>query len=171
MHLFIKNNVNGGVYTISNRYANANNTYIDEPDETQPNSFIYYIAANNVYGYAMSQPLPTSGFRFLSQEEIDYLQIMDVPDDGPTGLILEVDLHYPHELHDLSNDYLLAPEKFFITKEMLSPYAKLCPTEHILTKKLVPKLTDKKIRYALCHFEGVHSSGNATDSCVPRSTV
>ena len=144
MHLFIENNIRGGVSMISNRYAKANNAYVGEPDDTEPTSFICYLDANNLYGFAMSQPLPTSGFKFLSQEEIDDLRVMDVPDDGPTGYILEVDLCYPHELHDLHNDYPLAPEKITVTKHMLSPYAKSFPTEHILSEKLIPNLANKE---------------------------
>ena len=43
-------------------------------------------------------------------------------EDNKKGVILEVDLEYPQELHDLHNDYPLAPEKMKVTKEMLSPY-------------------------------------------------
>ena len=92
-HLFIENNIRGGELMISNRYAKANNKYTkDGLDEKSPNMFLSYLNANNLYGYAMSQPLPTGNFRFLTEKEITDLEIMNVPDDNPTGYILEVDL-------------------------------------------------------------------------------
>ena len=38
------------------------------------------------------------------------------------GFILEIDLEYPSELHDMHNDYPLAPEKLEISQNMLSNY-------------------------------------------------
>ena len=143
-HLFIENNIRGGVSMISNRYAKANNKYTDDGlDSTRPASFISYLDANNLYGYAMSQPLPSGNFRFLTEDEIKHLDILNVPDDHPTGYILEVDMEYPHDLHELHNDYPLAPEKLLITKEMLSPYIQSFPGPHVSSQKLVPNLNDK----------------------------
>ena len=81
-----------------------------------------YLDANNLYGWAMSQPLPTGEFDWLNEEEIANLDIMQIPDNSEEGYILEVDLKYPKELHDLHNDYPLAPEKMKICPEMLLPY-------------------------------------------------
>ena len=143
-HLFIENSIRGGVSMISNRYAKANNKYTEDGlDLTRPSSFISYLDANNLYGYAMSQPLPTGNFRFLTENEIENLDILSVPDDHPTGYILEVDLEYPHDIHELHNDYPLAPEKVLITKEMLSPYIQSFSDRHVLSEKLVPNLKDK----------------------------
>ena len=143
-HMFIENNIKGGVSMISNRYAKANNKYTDDRlDSTRSTSFVSYLDANNLYGYAMSQPLPTGNFRFLTEDEIEHLDILNVPDDYPMGYILEVDMEYPHNLHELHNDYPLAPEKLLITKEMLSPYAQSFRDQHVLSEKLVPNLNDK----------------------------
>ena len=64
------------------------------------------------------------------------------------GLILEVDLEYPEELHDLHNDYPLAAEKIKVTKEMLSKYCKKFQINIIyqldLVHKLIPTLSNKK---------------------------
>ena len=82
----------------------------------------------------------------MSDDEIYNLDITNVPDDNPTGYILEVDLEYPrdlHELHELHNDNPLAPEKVTLTEEMLSPYSKSFPGKHVLTEKLIPNLNDK----------------------------
>ena len=104
---------------------------------------------NNLYGRAMVDPLPVSGFRFLSREEINNLNIKKVADDAEIGYALEVDLYYPYRLHNAHNDYPLAPEHLEITPGMLSAKSK-----HLLeklgkkppknNKKLVPNLMDKK---------------------------
>ena len=59
----------------------------------------------------MSQYLPTGGFRWMNQKQIDNLDLNKYHDESKKGLILEVDLKYPKDLHDLHNDYPLAPEK------------------------------------------------------------
>ena len=55
--------IRGGVATFSNRYAAANNKYIgDKYDPGLPSKYITYLDANNLYGWAISKPLPTHGF-------------------------------------------------------------------------------------------------------------
>ena len=69
----------------------------------------------------MSSFLATSDFRFLTEDEIASFDLSTTsPTDG-TGYVLEVDLDYPRELHDLHFDYPLAAEKLKIIREMLSP--------------------------------------------------
>ena len=106
-----------------------------------------YLDANNLYGWAMSQPLPTGEFDWLNEEEITNLDIMQIADNSEEGYILEVDLKYPKELHDLHNDYPLAPEKMKICPEMLSPYCKQLSEDlklgSVPVPKLVPNLNDK----------------------------
>jgi len=145
MHLLVENGIRGGVSVITSRYAKANNRYVNEnfDADAETASFICYLDANNLYGYSMSQPLPMSDFRFLSQDEIRNLDILSIADDAPVGFFLEVDLIYPRELHHEHNDMPLAPEKLVVTKDMLSEYAKSFPTEHIVTSKLIPNLNDK----------------------------
>ena len=63
------------------------------------------------------------------------------------GYILEVYLEYPDELHNLHNDYLLAPEKVEITYNMLSNYCKTIVDKYSIKvggiKELVPNLSKK----------------------------
>ena len=75
-------------------------------DPSKESKYIMYLDANNLYGYAMSQPLPTDGFQWMDSEELDNWQ--DIP------CILEVDLEYPTELHDLHNEYPLAAERLTV---------------------------------------------------------
>ena len=73
---------------------------------------IMYLDANNLYGWAMSQPLPTDEFECLTEQQIADLDVLDVPDDSKTGFLLEVDLEYPVNSHDMHSDYPLASEHF-----------------------------------------------------------
>ena len=147
MHQFIERGMRGGISIITTRYAKANNKYLSEHNPEKPIYFIIYLDANNLYGYAMVQPLPTGEFQWLSEQEIANLDITTVPDDAETGYFLEVDLEYPKELHELHNDYPLAPEKMQISPEMLSPYQQALKEElgykPAKVEKLVPNLWNK----------------------------
>ncbi|GBN57457.1 hypothetical protein AVEN_123852-1 [Araneus ventricosus] len=106
----------------------------------------------------MSQPLPVSDFEWLCPKEISLHEICQHPDDATTGYILEVDMEYPPELHDLHNSYPLAPERMVITPDKLSPTAmeilnemKMKPASKSL--KLVPNLSNK-LNYVL-HYRNL----------------
>jgi len=51
-----------------------------------------YLDANNLYGWAMSQPLPTHDFRWVEQNDIQQFKVMNIPDDNAIGYIIECDL-------------------------------------------------------------------------------
>ena len=84
-------------------------------------------------------------------------------EDSTKGLMLEVDLEYPQELHDLHNDYSLAPEQMKVTKEMLSPYCESIGEKFNISigqvHKLIPALK-KKEKYVLHYrnFTAIHRS-------------
>ena len=113
MFQFIEKGMRGGISYIANRYGEANNKYMREYDEKAPSKYIMYLDANNLYGWAMSQYLPTGGFKWMTDKKINVLNLADYKDDSKKGLILEVNLEYPKELHDLHNDYPLGPENNF----------------------------------------------------------
>ena len=75
-----------------------------------------------IYTVGLSQYLPTGGFRWLTDKQINKLDLAKYKEDSNKGLILEVDLKYPEELHDSHNDYPCAPQKVKVTKNMLSHY-------------------------------------------------
>ena len=108
----------------SKRYAKANNPDIEGYDPEKQKSYLLYLDANNLYGWAMSQPLPTGGFQW--EKDCKKLQktLVDHPYDSDHGYILEVDLEYPQELHETHNAYPLAPEKLKVKEEWLSGYQK-----------------------------------------------
>ena len=75
---------------ISHRYARANALGVENYDASKCSSYIMYLDANNLYGWAMSQPLPTSNFKWLTDKEMKELDVMMIPDDSPRGYILDV---------------------------------------------------------------------------------
>ena len=147
MHLFIERGMRGGISMVSKRYAKANNPLVEGYNPAEPTNYITYLDANNLYGWAMSLPLPKSGFqwkRVMPTEE----QIMKMKWNSKKGWILEVDLEYPEELHDWHNDYPLVPEKKVISPEKMSEYQQQLMADLDLTmpntEKLVLTLEDKE---------------------------
>lgn len=155
MFTFVEAGMRGGMSVISNRYARANNQYLHPEDysSSEPKSYICYLDANNLYGWAMSQPLPIGGFRFLSDAEVASIDFAAVPDDAEIGYILECDLLYPSELHALHNDFPLAPEHVTITETMLSPFCKSLNVKSAFTEKLLGTLMPK-LKYKL-HYRNL----------------
>ena len=157
MFQFIEKGLRGGISYIANRYGKANNKYMKEYNEKAPSKYIMYLDANNLYGWAMSQYLSTGGFRWMTQKQIDKINLAKYKEDSEKGLILEVDLGYPEYLHDLHNDYPLAPEKVKVTEDMLSDYCKKIAEKYGISTGLVYKLIPtlgKKEKYVL-HYRNL----------------
>ena len=159
MYQFIEKGLRGGVSYIANRYGKANNKYMKEYDEKAPSKYIMYLDANNLYGWAMSQYLPTGNFKWLSQKQIEKTNLGKYTENSKKGLILEVDFEYPKELHDLHNDYPLGPEKVKVAQDMLSDYCKKIADKFNISSglvhKLIPTLNDKE-KYIL-HYRNLQS--------------
>ena len=139
MLLMIEKGIRGGVSMVSNRYGKANNKYMKDYDKNKPSKYLMYFDKNNLYGWAMSQKLPVHSFKWMSNQELENLfnnQIVQVWEKTPC--ILEVDLEYPEELHDLHNDYPLCPERIECENGV---------------KKLIPNLCDKN-KYVL-HYKNL----------------
>ena len=127
MLLMVEKGIRGGVSMISNRYGKSNNKYMgDKFVASELCKYITYLDANNLYGWAISKPLPTHGFKWMKVSELETWE--------NHSCILEVDLEYPRSLHDLHSDYPLAPEQIEVNK----------------VSKLIPKLGYKK-KYILHH--------------------
>ena len=148
MHLFIERGMRGGISTVGEkRHAKANNKYMKDHDQSKEFSYIIYLDANNQYGWAMSQCLLTGNFRWLEKMPTEK-QIMSWKKDRKVGAILEVDLEYPEELHDLHNGYSLAPERSKVPATWLSEcqqkLAKELDIANDEVEKLLLILKDKK---------------------------
>ena len=157
MFQFIEKGSRGGISYIANRYAKANNKYMSEYDENMPSKYIIYLDANNLYGWAMSQYLPTGGFKWLTEKQINKINLAQYNEDSNKGLLIEVDLEYPKELHELHNSYPLAAERVCVNKDMLSEYCKTIATKYNistgLVHKLIPTLSNKE-KYVL-HYRNL----------------
>ena len=121
MYLFYERGIRGGQSVIFGKYAEANNKYMKYYDDNQETSYISYVDANNLYGWAMVKKLPCGDFKWYDsnnkrlKEWIEF--ILDYNEnDTDIGYTLGVDLTYPDELHDNHNDYPLAPERLKIKK-------------------------------------------------------
>ena len=144
MHLFIEKGMRGGISYINKRYSEANNENCPNYDNEKPKRYINYLDMNNLYGYAMSQYLPYADFRWVKNIDKIKKKLVSIKSNSSNGYTLEVDVEYPQELHDIHNDYPLAPAKIDIPKEWLSKYCLRIANAHNITtgtvKNLVPNL-------------------------------
>ena len=99
-YMFFEQGMRGGASYINKRYS-----------ETPKNKHILYLDMNNLYGCAMSQYLPISNFKWVKNVDKIEQKLMNIKNNSSAGYVLEVDLEYPKKLHDIHNDYPLAPEK------------------------------------------------------------
>ena len=112
MLLMVEKGISGGICHAILRYANTNNKYMKDYNKDKEESFLQYNDANNLYEYAMSEPLPVDGFeRMKDLSKIDEDFIKNYDENSDKGYILEVDVEYPKNLHDLHNDLPFLPEK------------------------------------------------------------
>ena len=125
MLLMFEQGIRGGITQAVCKYASANNKYMgDRFDPKSESSYLQYLDANNLYGWAMSQPLPTRGFKWV---DVNPNKISELATRTDKGYLLEVDVSYPKELHSPHNDLPFMCERMEING----------------VEKLVPNLRDK----------------------------
>ena len=155
MYIFFEKGTRGEVSFISNRYIKASNKNLKFYNPKQESKHIIYLDANNLYGYALSKFLSTSGFKWIDPKELD---LNKYTSNSSKGCVLEVDLEYSKELRELHNDYPLAPDKIEIKREILSDYQlKIADLYNIPIgniKKLLPNFFDKE-KYVI-YYENLH---------------
>ncbi|XP_065180407.1 uncharacterized protein LOC135810966 [Sycon ciliatum] len=149
MHLFVEAGLRGGISMASQRYGKANNPTMDQYNPAEPTSYLLYLDANNLYGWAMCQSMPTSEFAWCDK---NLSEILAHPVDSSTGFIVECDLEAPSSLHYYFNDYPLAPEVMRTFSDKLSPYQQALVEELKVSAvdgvKLTPSLLPKS-KYVL----------------------
>ena len=113
MLLMFERGIRGGITQPVHKWAIANNPYMGcEYDPLRPTNYLQHLDADNLYGWAMSQPLPTGEFKWVDIENLKggarelkrTIDMMVRNSNCGVGYVLEVDVKYPRELHDLPND-------------------------------------------------------------------
>ena len=105
MLLMVEKGIRGGICHTRYRYFEVNNKSMKHYDKNEESSFLEYSDTNNLYGFAMIQPLPVDGFKLVENvSKIDEDFIKNYDEDSDKGYILEVDVEYPKNLHDLHSD-------------------------------------------------------------------
>ena len=126
MLLMFERGIRDGITQAVRKYASANNKYMgDRFDPKSESSYFQYLDPNNLYGWAMSQPLPAGGFKWV---DVNPNEISELATRTDKGYLLEVDVSYPKELHNPHNDLPFMCERMEING----------------VEKLVPNLRDKK---------------------------
>ena len=107
MYILFEKGTRVEIFYFFNRYSKANKKYLKSSDRKH----IIYLDVNNLYDYAMSKFLGTSGFKCIDSKEFD---LNNYTSNSSKGYFLQVDLEYPKELCVLHDDYPLAPDKMEI---------------------------------------------------------
>ena len=112
MLLMFDQGIRVGITQAVRKYTAANNPYMG--DKFNPNkgtTYLQYLDVNNLHGWAMLQPLPTGGFHWV---DVGKYKISELATRTDKGYVLEVDVSYPHELHDSHNDLPCMYERMMI---------------------------------------------------------
>ena len=118
--------IRGGITQAVRKYVSTNNKYMrDKFNPNEDTTYLQYLDANNLYGWAMSQPFPTGGFKWV---DVNPNEISELATRTDKGYILEVDVSYSKDLHDSHNHLPFMCERMEING----------------VEKLVPNLRDKK---------------------------
>ena len=124
MLLMFERGIRGGITQSVHRWTKANDPYMNSFNPNEKTSYLQYLDANNLYGWAMSQALPTGGFKWTKVKPEDIPSLAKLKNKG---YLLEADVKYPKELHDSHNDLPFMFKKLKING----------------VQKLVPNLFDK----------------------------
>ena len=141
-YLFVESGIRGGISQISHRYAEANNKYLKNYDETKEDSYITYLDANNLYGGAMCQYLPIKNFEWDNNEWTKE-KILLLEDDAEIGYLFSVNISLDKSYHPHFNNYPSFPESLAIKSRYLNIWQQENYKEND-TKKLCLTFHDKK---------------------------
>ena len=104
--------VRGGLTQAVRRYAVANNKCMPNYKANIVSSYLEYLDASNLYGWAMRKKLPINGYKWaknLNQYTEEFIKNYD--ENSDLGYLLEVDVEYPKHLHRDHEDLPFLPEK------------------------------------------------------------
>ena len=138
--LLLENNIRGGISSVMG----------DRFVESNENKQILYIDANNLYGWVMSQYLPTGSFEKLElhgdyQQEQIVEDLLQVPDDNESGFFIECDLEYPAEIKEKTKNFPLCPYQTKADPNLFSEFMNsVNQPNYKPTQKLVCDLNSKE---------------------------
>ena len=119
MLLMIEKGTRGGICQAIHRYIKANNKYMKNYDKVIIPSYLMYLDASNIYGWAMSQKLPVNGFKWVEKSRLSRFNeifIKNYDENRDKGYFLEVDVDYPKKLFGLHKDLPFLPERKKVNK-------------------------------------------------------
>ena len=116
MLLTFEDGTRGRMCNAIHRYAKVNNKYMKNYDKNIESSFIEYLDANNLYGWARSKKLPVGEFELINPEDYTENIIKKYDENDDYGAILKVDVDYPKKLHKLYSYLPFLPERMKINK-------------------------------------------------------
>ena len=99
----------GGMCQAVYRYAKANNKYMENCDRNIKSSFLEYVDANNLYGWAMSLKLPVRNFKWIEKDDMSKFDEEFIKN-------YEVNVDYPENIRMLHSDLAFLPERMKINK-------------------------------------------------------
>ena len=149
MLLMVERWIRGGITQSVHRWAKANNPYMgSEYNPSEPTSYLKYLDANNLYGWAMSRQLPAGGFHWV---DIHPDEISELVNNSDKGYLLEVDVAYPRELHDYHNDL-----PFMCGRMVINGVEKLVPNLYYKKRYVIHiRALDQALKHGLV-LERIH---------------
>ena len=112
MLLMVEKMIRVGIWQAIHRHDKANNKYMENYNKDIISSYLMYLDANNLYGWAMSQKLPVNGFKWVKiLSRFNERFIKNYNENSDIGYFLEVDIDYPKELFNLHKDLPFLPER------------------------------------------------------------
>ena len=157
-YLFLNKDMWGGLSMVAKCHSKANHPSLTDYDSSHPCRFLMFLNANNLYGKAMMDFLPVGGFRWITREELTVEFICGFPDEGEFGCFVDCTLFYSSALHNVHHDYPLAPVKWKVSYEDLSPHAKkMCDChqlKHTLNKEKFLTTFEMRRHYVL-HYRNL----------------
>ena len=112
MLLMVEKGTRGGICQEKHMYTKANNKYMKNYDKDIISSYLMYLDANNLYGWAISQKLPVNGFKWVEKlSRFNEIFIKNYNENSNIGYFLGVDIDYQKELFNLHKDLPFSPKR------------------------------------------------------------